>query len=89
MMGPDYTHWHGTYEVARNFYTEYIPELRELADHNLHSDDPDKKAAAETLNQLIAETLDHENHRWYINKMPDEEKEKRDASRKEFVERYN
>jgi hypothetical protein len=21
MMGPDYTHWHGTYEVAKTFYT--------------------------------------------------------------------
>ena len=28
MMGPDYTHWHGTYEIARNFYMELIPEPR-------------------------------------------------------------
>jgi len=28
MMGPDYTHWHGTYELARNFYSEMVPELR-------------------------------------------------------------
>jgi hydroxylamine dehydrogenase len=88
MMGPDYTHWHGTYEVARNFYTEYIPELRELAEHNLHSDDPVRKEAAEALNALINETLQSENHRWYINQMPDSEKEKRQARKEEFSERY-
>ena len=46
MMGPDYTHWHGTYEVARNFYTEFIPELEELAHKGLSSGDPKKIAAA-------------------------------------------
>ncbi|MHC4514026.1 MAG: multiheme c-type cytochrome, partial [Planctomycetota bacterium] len=33
MMAPDYTHWHGTYDMAKTFYTHYIPELRELAEH--------------------------------------------------------
>ena len=26
MMGPDYTQWHGFYEVAKNFYNEFLPE---------------------------------------------------------------
>ncbi len=30
MMGPDYTHWHGTYEVAKHFYIKFIPELEHL-----------------------------------------------------------
>ncbi len=30
MMGPDYTQWHGFYEVAKNFYTEFIPEAERL-----------------------------------------------------------
>ena len=30
MMGPDYTQWHGFYEVAKHFYTRFIPELKEL-----------------------------------------------------------
>jgi len=37
MMGPDFTHWHGTYEVAKHFYSEYVPELRELAHANANS----------------------------------------------------
>jgi hypothetical protein len=30
MMGPDYTQWHGFYEVAKNFYFDFIPEAEEL-----------------------------------------------------------
>jgi hydroxylamine dehydrogenase len=30
MMGPDYTQWHGFYEVAEIFYTEFIPEAEKL-----------------------------------------------------------
>jgi len=50
MMGPDYTWWHGIYEVAQHFYFKYIPELRKL-------DDPD-------LNKLIDETLADPMHNW-------------------------
>lgn len=32
MMGPDYTWWHGIYEVAQHFYFKYIPEVRETGD---------------------------------------------------------
>ena len=31
MMAPDYTHWHGMYEVADRFYQSFIPEAREIA----------------------------------------------------------
>jgi hypothetical protein len=30
MMGPDYTQWHGLFEVAERFYHELVPELREV-----------------------------------------------------------
>jgi hypothetical protein len=30
MMGPDYTWWHGIYEVGQHFYFKYIPQLRDL-----------------------------------------------------------
>lgn len=32
MMGPDYTWWHGMYEVAQHFYFKLLPEARELND---------------------------------------------------------
>ncbi len=30
MMGPDYTQWHGFYEVAKNFYNKFLPEAEAL-----------------------------------------------------------
>jgi cytochrome c553 len=88
MMGPDYTHWHGTYEIARHFYTKFIPELEELVEHNLHAEDPDKQAAAQQLQVLIEETLNSENHQWYLNKMSPAEAARREAARQEFQKRY-
>ncbi len=31
MMGPDYTHWHGMYEVAKHFYDKFLPAIVEAA----------------------------------------------------------
>lgn len=88
MMGPDYTHWHGTYEVAKHFYSHYIPELRELVAQNQNSDDPAKKKAAAELSKLLDQTLNAPNHQWYLNKMSPEEKALRDKQGKEFQDRY-
>ncbi|MDP8227885.1 MAG: multiheme c-type cytochrome [Candidatus Electryoneaceae bacterium] len=32
MMGPDYAWWHGIYDVAHNFYFDFIPDVRETGD---------------------------------------------------------
>jgi formate-dependent nitrite reductase cytochrome c552 subunit len=88
MMGPDYTHWHGTYEVAKHFYSHYVPELRELVAHHRDSKEPAKAAAAAKLAQLLDETLNAPNHQWYLNKMSPEEKAKREQERLEFQKRY-
>ena len=29
MMGPDYTQWHGFYEVAKHFYNDFLPEAEQ------------------------------------------------------------
>ncbi len=56
MSGPDYSHWHGLYEVARHFYYEFIPELMKLAkEHNMEAK---YKAAVE-------EILAKPEHQWY------------------------
>jgi hypothetical protein len=89
MMGPDYTHWHGTYEVAKHFYSEYIPELRELAEKRKDSADPARKEAAAKLEKLIDETLNSENHKWFLGKMDPEEKARREAQIREFQQRYS
>ena len=49
MMGPDYTWWHGIYDVAQHFYFKFIPEARSF-------DDPDVNAA---IDKLFAEDPMH------------------------------
>ncbi len=42
MMGPDYTWWHGIYDVAHNFYFKFIPQAK-------HYNDPDVNAYIDNL----------------------------------------
>jgi len=88
MMGPDYTHWHGTYEVAKHWYSEYIPGLEELVQANIGSTDPAKKDAAEKLKALLDQTLASDDHRWYTGNMDPEEKAARAKAAAEFKARY-
>jgi hypothetical protein len=88
MMGPDYTHWHGTYEVAKHFYSEYIPELEELIEHGQVSDDPAKVAAAKALSDKLHEILKSDNHKWYLGEMDPEEAARRKQAAEEFKKRY-
>jgi len=37
MMGPDYTWWHGLYDVAKHFYFKMIPEAREYNDPDVNA----------------------------------------------------
>lgn len=88
MMGPDYTHWHGMYEVAKNFYTEMIPQLEELIEKGEKSGDAAKVKAAHALSAKLTEILNSPNHRWYINKMDPAEAAQRKKSAEEFKARY-
>ena len=88
MMGPDYTHWHGTYDLAKHFYSKFLPELNELVEQGRASGDADKMAAADALEAKIEEILNTDNHKWYIGKMDPEEKERRKKDAEEFKARY-
>ncbi len=88
MMGPDYTHWHGTYDLAKNFYSEMIPELEELVEKGMHSKDDGKKKAATALQAKIDEVLNHEDHRWYLNKLDPSKAAARKKAAEEFRNRY-
>ena len=37
MMGPDYTWWHGIYEVAKHFYFEFLPAARAYGDPDVNA----------------------------------------------------
>ena len=88
MMGPDYTHWHGTYEVGKHFYTEMVPELDELIAKGKQSGDAEKVKAAETLEKKLDEVLNSANHRWFLNKMDPAEQQERKKRQEEFQQRY-
>ncbi|RIK65783.1 MAG: hydroxylamine oxidoreductase [Planctomycetota bacterium] len=68
MMAPDYTHWHGMFEVAERFYKEFIPQARELTAHAAESG---RNAEADAVNKLIDEILARPEHKWLENKEPD------------------
>ena len=88
MMAPDYTHWHGMYEVAKHWYTKFITELKEVAEKNLASDDPKKVEGAKILESKIEELLARPEHAWYTGNLPEAEKEKRKNAQEEFKKRY-
>jgi hypothetical protein len=89
MMGPDYTHWHGTYEVAKHFYSEMVPELRELIHRGQESGDERKAAAAQALDAKLDEVLNSADHRWYLNKMDPAEQKARQQRQEDFKKRYS
>ena len=37
MMAPDYAWWHGVYDIAHNFYFEFIPTAREYDDKDVNA----------------------------------------------------
>jgi hypothetical protein len=88
MMGPDYTHWHGTYEIAKHFYVKYVPELEELVEKGRRSSAPEDQAAAENLAELLESVLEHDDHKWFVGKMSPEEKAAREKAAEDFRRRY-
>jgi len=62
MMAPDYTHWHGMFEVAERFYMELIPMAREIT---THAASQGHGTAARAVNQVIDEILSRPEHAWF------------------------
>lgn len=61
MMGPDYAWWHGIYEVAKTFYTEFLPEVKE-------------SAGTELYNELTKKYLEPDvRNAWYLKGMSKEQ----------------
>jgi len=77
MMGPDYTHWHGMYEVAKHYYTEFLPAVVEAAKA--------KSPEMETkYRKLVDELLTEPEHTWLKGLSPQEAAE----LRKSYQQRY-
>ena len=63
MMGPDYTHWHGMYEVGKHFYNDFLPEIVDLAGR--HGRGPEWQAK-------VAALLARPEHVWKTGLSPEE-----------------
>ena len=78
MSGPDYTWWHGMYEVAQHTYFKWIPEMREV----VMKKDGNEKFADELLDKYFKPI---EGHDWYFNGLS---KDQIDKVRKGYEDRY-
>jgi hypothetical protein len=76
MQGPDYTHWHGLYEVAHHFYFKFIPELMHLAK---------AKGMTDKYEKAVNEILARPEHAWYKEGFG---ADTMDAIKAEAAERY-
>ena len=62
MMAPDYTHWHGMYEVAERFYMELVPQARErIEEARAHG----QGAAAARAEAVLNGILERPEHAWF------------------------
>jgi len=84
MQAPDYTHWHGTYDLAKNWMTKFIPEIKEII-HDYRSSAPEEVSE---LKRVLRKVQNSENWRWSINKEDPEVKKARAKRQKEFQDRY-
>jgi hypothetical protein len=86
MMGPDYTQWHGNYDLAERFYMEMVPEIKELiAEGKKHG----KAKEAAEVQKALDKILNSEMHKWFLGKVDPEEVKKRKEAAKQFRQRYS
>ena len=78
MMGPDYTHWHGMYEVAKHYYMEFLPAAVEAAEGR-------SRELGEKYRARVAALLAREEHAWMKGLDPEEA----EALRAMYRERYD
>jgi hypothetical protein len=89
MMAPDYTHWHGTYEVAKHFYGKYIPELHEVIEEGMHSKNKEANTLAKKLEELLKKIQSNDDHKWSLGQESAADKAARKKRQKEFNSTYN
>jgi len=87
MFAPDYTQWHGFFEVADRFYMSFIPQVQEILEH-AKSNGEHLDAVAE-VEALINKTFEMDEHKWFIGEEPAEIKAARKKAQEEFKKRYD
>ncbi len=88
MQAPDYTQWHGNYDLAKNWYGEYVPELEEIVEMGKHSDKGNAQKLAGELENMLAMVMNDENHKWSSGQEDPAAKAERARRAKEFLDKY-
>jgi hypothetical protein len=57
MSGPDYAWWHGIYEVAKTFYFEFLPEVREVAGEQMANELMEKYVYSQPAHRWLKEGM--------------------------------
>ena len=86
MFAPDYTQWHGFYEVAERFYMEFIPHIKEILEH--HKNAGTHLDAVEEVELMIVKTFEMDEHKWFTGNDPADVKASRLKAQEEFKKRY-
>jgi hypothetical protein len=60
MSGPDYAWWHGIYEVAKTFYLQFIPEMKQVAGEPLATQLLDKYVFSQPGHRWLKEGMTKE-----------------------------
>ena len=74
MMSPDYTWWNGIYEVAKNFYFEFLPAARNLKDPEVNA----------LIDRILADPV----HQWFNRPTEDIKKDIRSGKLQELYAPY-
>ena len=83
MMAPDYTHWHGMYEVADRFYMQFIPEVREVIEE---AREKGMAAQADAAEKVVDEIMARTEHKWFQEGAEDQMEEIRREMRQRYGE---
>jgi hypothetical protein len=88
MMAPDYTQWHGNYDLAKHWYSDYVPEIQEIIEMGNKSGKPEAQRLAGELQDLLSQVMNSDNHKWAIGREDPAAKAERQRRRREFLKRY-
>ncbi len=78
MNGPDYAWWHGIYDVAKNFYKEFLPAAKHLSE---------EAGKPEVYKMIIKKYIDgRPEHEWYTKGF---DKKRMEELKKYYKDRYN
>ncbi len=88
MFAPDYTQWHGFYEVADRFYTQFLPGVDEILAH-ARTQAGAKSAAAAKIAAMVERVKSSDDHKWFVGKVDPAERARRQKDAEEFRKRYS